>query len=171
MDLQLSESKLILLFVIAEKENIGETDLIDFVIYHMYMDYFTTQSCMNELEEQGLVVKIKSRADDAFYYTLLPEGEEVVKLFRNRIPHSIREDIRTYAKDSILRDTPLMDKVATINAVDESHYIVTCQVLDNDHPVLSFVMTSDSETGANRIRNQWLQKGINIYLNLLGELN
>ena len=85
MDLQLSESKLILLFVIAEKENIGETDLIDFVIYHMYMDYFTTQSCMNELEEQGLVVKIKSRADDAFYYTLLPEGEEVVKLFRNRM--------------------------------------------------------------------------------------
>ena len=95
MDLQLSESKLILLYVIAERENIAETDLIDFVIYRMYMDYFTTQSCMDELEEQGLVVKIKSKTDGGFYYTLLPEGDEVVKLFRNRIPHSIREDIRT----------------------------------------------------------------------------
>ena len=116
-------------------------------------------------------MKIKSRTDGAFYYTLLPEGDEVVKLFRNRIPHSIRDDIRTYAKDSLLRDTPLMDKVATIVREDETHYVVTCQILDNDKPVLSFIMTSDSEEGANRIHNQWLQKGINVYLNLLKELN
>ncbi len=170
MDLQLSESKLILLYVIAERENIAETDLIDFVIYRMYMDYFTTQSCMDELEEQGLVVKIKSKTDGGFYYTLLPEGDEVVKLFRNRIPHSIREDIRTYAKDSLLRSSPLMGTEAAIKAQDESHFDVTCQILDNDRPVLSFVMTADSEEGANRIRNQWLQKGMNVYLNLLKEL-
>ena len=170
MDLQLSESKLILLYMIAETETIAETDLIDFVIYHMYMDYFTTQNCMNELEEQGLVVKIKSRAEDSFYYTLLPEGDEVVKLFRSRIPHSIREDIRTYAKDSFLRTSPLMDTIATIRSRDEAHYDVTCEILDNDRPVLSFVMTADSEEGANRIRNQWLQKGMNVYLNLLKEL-
>ena len=31
-------------------------------------------------------------------------------------------------------------------------------------------MTADSEEGSNRISNQWLQKGMNVYLNLLKEL-
>ncbi|MBO6159275.1 MAG: DUF4364 family protein [Firmicutes bacterium] len=171
MEHPLSESKLILLYMIHEKENIAETDLVDFVIYHMYMDYFTAQNCMDELEEQGLVVKIKSRTDDNFYYTLLPEGDEVVGMFRNRIPHSIREDIRTYAGDSLLRETPLMEATADIHMHDQDHFEVTCHIFDGDRSVMSFEMTADSEDGANSIRNRWLQKGMNVYLNLLKELN
>lgn len=168
MDQQLSENKLILLYMIYEKENISESDLMDFVIFHMYMDFFTMQNCMDELEQQGLIVKIE--AEGTVYYTLLPEGDEVVKLFYSRIPHSIREDIRVYAKDSLLHDSALMNADVQIQNKGGSHFEVTCRVLDDTRTVLSFVMTADSEEGANRIRNQWLQKGISVYMNLLKEL-
>lgn len=168
MDDQVSENKLILLYMIYEKENISESGLVDFVIFRMYMDFFTMQSCMDELEQQGLIVRIESGGQA--YYTLMPEGDQVVQLFYSRIPHSIREDIRTYAKDSFLHDSPLMNVSSVCEQKDEHHYVVTCQVLDNDRPVLSFLVTADTPEGANRIRSDWTQKGMSIYMDLLKEL-
>ena len=97
MDHQLSENKLILMYVIREKENIQASDLSDYVLFRGYMDYFSMQNYIAELCEAGLVLEVIK--DDLRYYTLHPQGEEVVELFKARIPHSIREEIREYAEN------------------------------------------------------------------------
>lgn len=169
MDHQLSENKLILLYVIREKENIKATDLSDFVLFRGYMDYFSMQNYIAELCESRLIAEMTM--DEMLYYTLLPQGEEVVELFRARIPHSIREEIRNYAKNSCLEDSPLMEVDAKIEKLGEDRFEVRCQVRDYDRPVLDFIKIAIDEEAAYHIRNQWLQKGMSVYWNLLKELN
>jgi len=134
MDQQLSENKLILLYIIREKENIKATDLSDFVLFRDYMDYFSMQNYIAELCEGNLIVEMM--VQETLYYTLHPQGEEVVELFRARIPHSIREEIRDYAKNSCLEESPLMEVDAKINQLSEGRYEVCCQVRDYDRLVL-----------------------------------
>ncbi len=169
MDHQLSEHKLILLYVIREKENIKVTDLNDFILFRGYMDYFSMQAYLQELMEAGLILLVSR--EEAQYYTLHPDGEKLVELFRARIPHSIREDIRTYAKNSCMGDSPLVEVDAKIEEIREGHFEVRCIVRDYDRTVLDFIKQVSDEAQANTIRNLWLQKGMNVYWNLLKELS
>lgn len=169
MDHQLSENKLILLYTIHEKMNIKATDLFDFILYHGYMDYFSLQNYMTELVDAGLVVEINQ--NEEVYYTTLPTGDEVLEMFRARIAHSTREDIRSYALNSELGDSPLMGVDAEIEKINEGHYEVHCRVLDYDRAVMDFLKQASSEEMANKVRNNWLQKGMSVYLNITKELN
>ncbi|MCF0135813.1 MAG: DUF4364 family protein [Lachnospiraceae bacterium] len=170
MDHQPSENKLILLYLIHEKENIKSTDLYDFVLFHGYMEYFTLQSMLAEMELSGLVVEMQHGGE--VYYTTLPEGDTIVEMFRARIPHSIREDIRSYALNSEIHgDSPLMGADVEIEKKDEEHYEVRCRVLDYDRAVLDIMKTATSEEMANRVRNTWLQKGMSVYWNIIKELD
>lgn len=169
MDLQFSENKLILLYTIHEKENIRATELFDFVLFRGYMDYFVLQSYMAEMIASSLVVQVVQ--EDIPYFTLLPEGEQVVEMFRSRIPHSIREEIRNYTKNSFLSESPLMAADASIEAVSEERFDVHCRILDYDKVMLELVKSASTEEMANRTRNLWMQKGMNLYMNFLKELN
>ena len=169
MDSQLSEKKLILLYLISKSDTITPTELSDFVLFRGYMDYFSMQNYMEELVESELVVYIKS--EDQLYYTLHPQGDEVVELFRARIPHSIREDINTYTKNSFLHGSPLLEAEAIIERKPDDQYQVLCRIMDYDRTVLELKASAVSEEAANTIRNHWRQKGMNIYWNLLKEVN
>ena len=169
MDHQLSENKLVLLYTIHEQENIKQRDLFDFVQFGGYMSFFDMQSCMQELEEAHLVVEMNQ--GETVYYTTLPEGDTVVEMFRARIPHSIREDIRNYVKNAVLSGSPLRDVDASIEKLDEDHYEVRCCVRDYDRSVLDFVKTASSEEAAYHIRNEWLKKGMSVYWNIVKELS
>lgn len=167
MDNQLSENKLILLYLIREKENITSAELSDFILFRGYMDYFSMENYITELMESELILRLK--LDDKIYYTLHPQGEEIVELFRSRIPHSIREDIRAYAQNSFLHRSPLLESEAKIEA-EQGIYLVLCQILDYDQSVLQVRVSASTEEEANLIRNAWRQKGMSIYWNLLKEI-
>jgi predicted transcriptional regulator len=167
MDNQLSENKLILLYLIREKENITPAELSDFILFRGYMDYFAMENYITELLESELILRLK--LDDKVYYTLHPQGEEVVELFRARIPHSIREDIRIYAQNSFLHRSPLLAAEAQVES-DSEECTVTCRIYDYDRSVLEVRVTAGSEEEVNRIRNAWQQKGMAIYWNVLKEI-
>lgn len=170
MDHQISENKLILLYTIHEKENIKSSDLYDFILFHGYMEYFTLQSCLQELEQTSLIVEIVQLGD--MYYTTTPEGDTIIEMFRARIDHSIREDIRSYALNSELHvNSPLIGADVEIVKKDDVHFEVHCRILDYDRAVMEFIKTASSEEMANRIRNAWLQKGLSVYWNITKELN
>lgn len=167
MDNQLSENKLILLYLIREKENITPAELSDFILFRGYMDYFSMENYITELLESELILRLK--LDEKVYYTLHPQGEEVVELFRARIPHSIREDIRVYAQNSFLHRSPLLEAETQIEP-DRGAFLVTCRILDYDRSVLEVRVAAGSEEEVRRIRNAWQQKGMSIYWNLLKEI-
>lgn len=168
MDHQISENKLILLYIIHEKENIKASELNDFVLFHGYMEYFTLQNALADLEMTSLIVKLTQEGD--VYYTSLPEGDTIIEMFRTRIDHSIREEIRDYASHSGIVESPLVGPSVEI-LKKEDHYEVYCRVLDYDRVVMEFIKSAASEEMANHIRNTWFQKGMSLYRNITKELN
>ncbi len=167
MDSQLSENKLILLYLIREKDNITSAEMTDFVLFRGYMDYFSMAGYLTELIESKLVLELSR--DEHFYYTLHPRGIEVVEMFRARIPHSIREEIRSYAQNAFLHGSPLME--ALVRTEEESGGVrVNCQVKDYDRVVMELSLKAESDEEAAVMRDNWYKKGMRIYWNLLRDI-
>lgn len=166
MDNQLTE-KLILLYLIREKDNITPTELSDFIIFRGYMDYFDLGSYLNELIGSGMVLELKR--DGNAYYTLHPSGVEAVEMFRARIPHSIREEIRDYAQNSFLHSSTLLEAEILTEPCEKSIQL-TGRILDFDSPVMEVHFEAKTEEEAAVIRDNWYKKGLSIYYNVLRDI-
>lgn len=167
MDTQLSQSKLVLLYIIREKDSITPKELADFVLFREYMDYFSMQTYLAELVESELVLEI--RRDDTLYYMLHPRGIEVVELFRARIPHSIREEIRVYALNSTQNEATMLSAVSVQEETDKN-ILITCRIMDYDQVKMELKMGAYDEAQATAIRSNWQEKGLSIYWNMLKEI-
>ncbi len=167
MDNQLSENKLILLYLIREKDNITVPEMADFVIFRGYMDYFSMGSYVAELVEARLVLELCR--DEHKYYTLHPQGIELVEMFRARIPHSIREEIRSYAQNSFLHGSAYLEAAVRTEGAGRS-ISVSCMIRDYDRIVLTLSLSASSEEEAARIRDNWYKKGMSVYWNLLRDI-
>lgn len=163
-DNHLTGNKLLILFIIQQKESISGIELTEFVGYNEYMDYFTLQQYLDELSESKLIIM-----DDAGYH-LTETGAEVINTFRSRIPHSMREQISEYAKTSKLSRSSMLELDVRVTPGENGHYTVECIVRDYDQTPFVFNIQADTEADAYVIRNNWLQKGMSIYRNLLSEL-
>lgn len=164
-DNHLTGNKLIILYIIQQKGSISGIELSDFVIFRGYMDYFTLQQYLEELSESGLLI------EEASSFTLTETGIDVIDTFRSRIPHSVRETIDEFVKTSMVgRSSMLEIDVIITQPVDHNHYTVECIVRDYDKTPFTFKTQVSSEAEAYTIRNNWLQKGMSIYRNLISDL-
>ena len=84
-------NKLILLYILREKGCISRSELADFVLYHKYMDYFSLDQYIIELEDSGLLSSAKE--NNRILYHITRKGCETLNLFQLRIPHSLRREI------------------------------------------------------------------------------
>lgn len=167
MDNQIPVNKLILLYLIRQKENITPTELSDYIMFRGFMDYFSMENYLTELIETELVLPITG--GDKTYYMLRSQGVEVVDMFRSRIPHSIREDIRSYAQNSFLNDSPLLETDAQIEH-DGDQIQVCCRIMDYERCMLELWVDAENDEKAQQICNNWHQKGMSVYWNLLREI-
>ena len=170
MDNQAFEEKLILLYLIREKDNITPDELSDFIIFRGYMDYFSMGNYLQELLDNRLVLRLTQ--GDKSYYTLHPRGIEVVEMFRARIDHSIREEIRSYAQNAFLHSSPMLEADVAMEETEKG-YQLNCRVHDYDNTdslVLELRLTADTEEEAKEIRDNWNKKGMSVYWNLLRDI-
>lgn len=62
-------NKLILLYILREKGCISRSELADFVLYHKYMDYFSLDQYIIELEDSGLLSSAKENNRILYHIT------------------------------------------------------------------------------------------------------
>lgn len=164
-DNHLTGNKLIILYIVQQKESISSIELSDFVIFRGYMDYFTLQQYLEELSESGLLL------EDASSYSITATGIDVIDTFRSRIPLSVRETIDEFVKTSrVGRSSMLEIDVIITPPLGHGNYIVECLVRDYDQTPFTFKTQVATEAEAYMIRNNWLQKGMSIYRNLISDL-
>ncbi len=158
-DAQLTENKLILLFIIQQRRSVSSIELSDLVLFKGYMDYFTMQELLQELHEAELILE-----QDAVY-TLTEAGQAVVDTFRTRIPNSTRDEITEYVQTASFGRSTMLEPHAEIlpNKVRVS-------ITDYDQEIFSMYIPASSEEECYRIRNNWQQKGMIIYRNILSDL-
>ncbi len=162
-DPQLTENKLILLYILQQKDTVSAIELSDFIVFKGYMDYFTMQELLEELLYAELILDLNGS------YTLTPMGEEVVTTFRYRIPNSIRDEINEYARTSTYRRSSMLEADCDMTQTEQG-YTLNCLIRDYDHIVFSLNIQAPTEEKAFAVRNHWMQRGLTIYRNLISEL-
>ena len=162
-DAQITENKLILLYILQEKGTVSSIELSDFIVFKGYMDYFSMQELLSDLEKSELI------HEEQGVLSLTEAGSSVVSTFRYRIPNSIRGDIQEYAQVSRYGRSSMLEARSEIQPSGERFQVIS-SVWDYDQEVFRLVVVTDTEEEAYAVRNRWQQNGMRIYRSIIGDL-
>lgn len=166
----LTVNKLIILLLLKNvKKGIKQTELTEFVLYKNYTDYFSLQQYVSELVSAKLINYKKLKKSTI--YTINSKGVTTLELFSNRIPYSIRQEISDFTKDNQLKINHSTKVTAEINKTDDNLFVVDCLLKESGKTILNTFIKTSSEDEALAIRMNWENKAINIYKDILSELN
>ncbi len=97
---ELAENKLLMLYVLkAIKEPISNTQLTEIILENNFINYFTFQQYLSELEEAKFVEYHK--ANDKNLLILTKHGDTVLSLFKSRLSPAKIAIIDQYIKNKI----------------------------------------------------------------------
>ena len=82
----LAENKLILLFLMYQMDTpMSVSQLVEFAVDGEYMDYFSFQQYLHEIEDESLV---ETRSEnDSLVYAITADGEQILNYFSDQIPN------------------------------------------------------------------------------------
>ena len=99
---KLAEHKLIILHLLQKMGiSLSNSEICQFLLEKNYMDYFSVQQYLAELESAGWLEK--TREQNNTRYTLTDDGEEVINYFINRISDEVKNEINTYVHENSRR--------------------------------------------------------------------
>ena len=99
---KLAEHKLIILHLLQKMGiSLSNSEICQFLLEKNYMDYFSVQQYLAELESAGWLEK--TREQNNTRYTLTDDGEEVINYFINRISDEVKNEINVYVHENSRR--------------------------------------------------------------------
>lgn len=134
------------------------------------MNYFSFQTAMNELEEDGYIVAIPRAFGQGYRITV--RGEEILSMFGESLPHSYRQGLSRYADDN--RDKMRIETqlVSSMEETANGAYLVTLRAQTKDTVEMEIRVHMASKEMANRVRKNWADEAASeeIYEFLLNRL-
>lgn len=126
-----------------------------------WMNYFSAQNALAELETAGYVAAIPRHLNQV--YRITPAGKEVLSYFVQQLPASLRADIDAYAEDNRERLRELTRCVTRMDKLPGGGYLVTLKVSDDDKPLLEIALTVATWDDAEHAMNAWRDKAGELY--------
>ena len=124
---KLAEHKLIILHLLQKMGiSLSNSEICQFLLEKNYMDYFSVQQYLAELESAGWLEK--TREQNNTRYTLTDDGEEVINYFINRISDEVKNEINVYVHENSRRIRA--EYAVTANYFPELNgdYLVKCSL-------------------------------------------
>ena len=159
---KLAENKLIILHLLQKMGiALSNSEICQFLLEKNYMDYFSVQQYLSELEGAGWLEK--TREQNNTRYTLTDDGEEVVNYFITRISDEVKNEINTYVHENNRRIRA--EYAVTANYFPELNgdFLVKCGLCDDSGATLMEISVSVvSKNQAQNICRNW-KKNVNQY--------
>lgn len=135
--------KLIILFIIKNyKMPVDNGKITDIFMSHAFVDYFSMQTYLDQMVENGLVNIYPE--DGVRTYVLTEAGEEAFSAFKERIPLSVREGILLSIKTYKQKQIKNMEVTATYKPVNELDYAIECALYEQGVPLLTLTVNAGS---------------------------
>ena len=167
---KLAENKLIILHLLQKMGiALSNSEICQFLLEKNYMDYFSVQQYLSELETAGWLEK--SREQNNTRYTLTDDGEEVMNYFISRISDEVKNEINIYAQENSRRIKA--EYAVTANYFPEMNgdYLVKCGLCDDSGATLMEVSVSVvTKHQAQNICRNWKKNVNQYYRNFLSSL-
>ena len=152
---KLAEHKLIILHLLQKMGiSLSNSEICQFLLEKNYMDYFSVQQYLAELESAGWLEK--TREQNNTRYTLTDDGEEVINYF-------IKNEINVYVHENSRRIRA--EYAVTANYFPELNgdYLVKCSLCDDNGATLMEISVSVvSKAQAQQVCRNW-RKHVNQY--------
>ena len=159
---KLVEHKLIILHLLQKMGiSLSTSEICQFLLKNNYMDYFSVQQYLAELEDAGWLEKTHEQNNTR--YTLTNDGEEVINYFINRISDEVKNEINIYAHEN--RKRIRAEYAVTANYFPEMNgdYLVKCGLCDDYGATLMEISVSVvSKKQAQLVCRNW-RKNVNSY--------
>lgn len=167
---KLAEHKLIILHLLQKMGiALSNSEICQFLLEKNYMDYFSVQQYLAELEKAGWLEK--AREQNNTRYTLTYDGEEVVNYFLSRISEDVKNDINTYVHQNSRRIRA--EYAVTANYFPEANgeYLVKCGLCDDNGTALMEISVSVvSKSQAQQVCRNWRKQVKHYYRDFLSAL-
>ncbi|MBQ9091404.1 MAG: DUF4364 family protein [Anaerotignum sp.] len=159
---KLAENKLIILHLLQKMGiSLSNSEICQFLLEKNYMDYFSVQQYLSELETAGWLEK--TREQNNTRYTLTDDGEEVMNYFISRMSDDVKNEINTYVRENNKRIRA--EYAVTANYFPEMNgdFLVKCGLCDDTGATLMEISVSVvSKHQAQNICRNW-KKNVNQY--------
>lgn len=164
-----SRNKVQILLLLKELDiGMMREQIYRFVFDRDLMSYFDFQNAMFEMEEDGLIAAIPRAYGQA--YRITPQGEEMLKTFRDQLPNSAAEATRVYARENReILEKETVGRTAMRQQTDGSYMVRLCAAEEKENAMAIEILAPTREM-AVRIRENWEKSPDRIYNEMLSIL-
>ncbi len=144
------------------------TQISGFFLEKEYTSYFVFQQVISELLDTNLITSETLR--NTSYYTITKDGCETVKLFTNKIPVAVVDDIDIFMEDNKYQLRNESGTTADYYKSTNQDYIVRCQVKEGDSILIDINVSVPSAEEADIMCNNWGNASTDVYQYIMKNL-
>ncbi|MFW2489034.1 DUF4364 family protein [Clostridium chromiireducens] len=166
---ELAENKLLMLYVLKSIKNpISNNQLTEIILENNFINYFTFQQYLSELEESNFVEY--HEINDKKLLILTKKGDNVLSLFKDRISPSKISITNEYIKEKIESIKRELTIHADYTLGSNDSFIVDLKAIENESLLMELKLSVPSKNQATLICNRWKENPSDIYTNIINLL-
>lgn len=166
---ELAENKLLILYLIYKMDvPLKNSYISQFALEGGFMDYFSLQQYLTDMEESGLLEKSKNNNNTL--YTLTEHGDEVLNFFIKHIPDHLKNDVSRYISKNKRKIKKDFEVVAHYFYNSDNDYIVKCGAYENELTLMELNISVVSKEEAKLICSNWKSNSHKLYGSIINTL-
>jgi hypothetical protein len=139
-----------------------------FMLEKEYTNFLTLQQVISDLQEAELI-KTDAMSSRTFF-SITPEGQNMLTYFGNRISDSIKQEIETFLLDKNLELKNEAAITATYYKSTSGEYVSELVAKEKDIDLVNIKLSVPTKDMAETLCDSWYNKNQQIYKYLMEEL-
>ena len=163
---ELAENKLLVLYVIKSlRQAISKTQLTEIILENNFINYFTLQQYISELETAKFVEYIEK--NDKKLLTITTKGENVLSIFNDRISPIKRDIIDNYISKTIDNIKKELTIHSDYTIEKNNSFIVDLKALEDESLLIDLKISVPTKKQATSLCNRWKENPSDIYTKIV----
>lgn len=169
MNESLTLYKLIVLYMLKNTSSpLTNAQISEFVLGHEYTDYITLQQAIAELIESNLI-RVEEAKNGSFYH-ITDQGNETIRLFKEKISDAIIIDINNYIEANKLNIINTASVLTDYYKTTTVGYDVNLKLREKNQILMDLTLTVDTIGEAETICKNFKDNNQDIYKYLIKKL-
>ena len=163
---ELAENKLLVLYVIKSlRQPISKTQLTEIILENNFINYFTLQQYISELETAEFVEDIEK--NNKKLITITTKGENVLSIFNDRISPIKRDIIDNYISKTIDNIKKELTIHSDYTIEKNNSFIVNLKALEDETLLIDLKISVPTKKQATSLCNRWKENPSDIYTKIV----
>ena len=163
---ELAENKLLVLYVIKSlRQPISKTQLTEIILENNFINYFTLQQYISELEIAEFVEYIEK--NNKKLITITTKGENVLSIFNDRISPIKRDIIDSYISKAIDNIKKELTIHSDYTIEKNNSFIVNLKALEDETLLIDLKISVPTKKQATSLCNRWKENPSDIYTKIV----